>query len=66
MLWRCLNGSALPRVARVEEESGALQAHPVALPAALVCQLDLVLLPQQPLLHGQKSANEKNGFRIMQ
>ena len=36
-----LHGAALAGVARVEQERGALQADPVALPAALASQLDL-------------------------
>lgn len=34
MFGRGLDGAALARVARVEEQRRALQAHPVALPAA--------------------------------
>ena len=41
VLRRRLDGASLPRVARVEEERGALQAHPVTLPPALPGQLDL-------------------------
>ena len=41
VLWRGLDGAALPRVARVEEQRGPLQAHPVALPTALPGQLNL-------------------------
>ena len=52
-----LDGAAFARVARVEEQRGALEAHPVALPAPLARQLDLVLLPQQPLLHAQEPAH---------
>jgi len=44
VLGRRLHTPALPGVARIEEQRGALQAHPVALPAPLSGQLDLVLL----------------------
>ena len=44
----------LSGVARIEEQSRALQTHPVALPAPLPGQLHLVLLTQQPLLHAQE------------
>lgn len=44
VLGRRLHTPALPGIARIEEQRGALQAHPVALPAPLSCQLDLVLL----------------------
>ena len=46
--------AAVARVARVEEERGALEADPVAAPAALPRQLHLVLLAQQPFLHTEK------------
>lgn len=55
VLGRRLDGASLARVARVEEQRGALEAHPVALPAALPRQLDLVLLAQQPLFNAEKS-----------
>ena len=41
VLGRGLDRAALPRVAGVEEQRGALQAHPVALPPALPGQLNL-------------------------
>ena len=41
VLGRGFDGAALARVARIEQQGGALQAHPVALPAALAGQLDL-------------------------
>ena len=41
VLGRGLDGAALPRVARVEEQRRPLQAHPVALPTALPGQLHL-------------------------
>lgn len=54
-----LGGPALLRLARVEEQGRALQADPVALPAALARQLDLVLLAQQPLLHAQEARDTR-------
>ena len=48
VLGRGLDGAALPRVARVEEERGALQAHPVPLPTALPGQLHLKLMENGP------------------
>ena len=53
VFWRLLYAAPLARLARVEQQCGALQAHPVALPAAFSGQLHLVFLPQQPLLHGE-------------
>lgn len=44
MLGRRLNAATLARIARIEQQRGALQAHPVALPATLASQLDLMLL----------------------
>lgn len=61
MLGRRLHGAALARVARVEQERRALQTYPVALPAALPRQLNLVLLTQQPLLHAQKPVGKIDG-----
>ena len=55
---RRLHRAALARIARVEQQRRALQAHPVALPAALPRQLDLVFLPQKPFLHAEESATE--------
>ena len=57
VLRRRLDGPRLLRLARVEEQRRTLQADPVALPAALARQLDLVLLAQQPLLHRQESVD---------
>lgn len=65
MFGRCLHGTTLARVAGIEEQRRTLQAYPIALPAALPRQLDLVLLPQQPLLHTQKSARTKKLFRCL-
>lgn len=57
-VFRCrLHGSALLGIAGVEKKRGALQADPVALPASLPSQLDLMLLAQQPLLYAEKSGN---------
>ena len=54
-VFRCrFDVPALARVARVKQERGALQAHPVAAPAALPRQFYLVLLAQQPFLHAQE------------
>ena len=58
MLRGGLDRAALARIARIEQQGRTLQAHPVALPAALAGQLDLVLLAQQPLLHRQEAAGE--------
>lgn len=44
VLGRRLHAPALAGVAGIEEQRGALKAHPVALPAPLPGQLDLVLL----------------------
>lgn len=49
-----LHVATIARVARVEEERSALEADPVAAPAALPRQLHLVLLAQQPFLDAQK------------
>lgn len=51
-----LNGATLPRVARVEQQGGTFQTDPVALPAALAGQLDLVLLAQEPFLDREEAA----------
>lgn len=55
MLGRRVDGPALARVARIEQQCGALQAHPIALPAACLGQLDLVFLAQHPFLDRQKT-----------
>lgn len=52
MLGSSLDAAPLAGVARVEEQCGPLQAHPVALPTALPRQLDLMLFTEEPLLHG--------------
>lgn len=55
MLGRCLNMAPFPRVARVEEQGGSFQADPVATPASLRSQLDLMFLAEQPFLDAQES-----------
>lgn len=56
-----LNGATLPRVARVEQQGGTFQTDPVALPAALAGQLDLVLLAQEPFLDRKESGMRGTG-----
>jgi hypothetical protein len=46
MLGRRFNRPTLARIARVEQKSCALQAYPVAFPAALSSQFDLMLFAQ--------------------
>ena len=58
MLGSRLHGAAFPGIARVKKESGALQTDPVALPASLPRQLNLMLLPEKPLLHTQETGNK--------
>ena len=55
VLGRGLHVAAVAWIARVEQQRRALQTDPVAAPAALSCQLYLVLLPQQPFLHAQET-----------
>ena len=57
---RRLHVAPVAGVARVEEQRGALEADPVAAPAALPRQLHLVLFPQQPFFHAQKPATNKS------
>ena len=51
----CLYIIYLSRVARVEKKCCALKTDPVAFPAAFSRQLDLVFLPQQPLLDREEA-----------
>lgn len=50
MLRSSLDRAALTRIARIEQQGGTFQTDPVALPATLAGQLDLVLLAQEPFL----------------
>lgn len=61
VLGRSFNWTSFSRVAGVEQERGALQANPVALPATLSGELNLVLFAKQPLLHTQEPAKKKAG-----
>lgn len=55
----CLHGPTLARIARVEKECGAFEAHPVAFPASFASQFYLMLLTEQPFLDAQKSVLTK-------
>jgi hypothetical protein len=65
VLGRRLHRASFARVARVEEQRGALEAHPVTLPAALPRQLDLVLLAEQPLFHAEKPEDTKHTLKLV-
>lgn len=54
-----LHRPALTRVTRIKQQSGALQAHPIALPAPFAGQLDLVLLAQKPFFHGKETVEKR-------
>jgi hypothetical protein len=63
VLGRRLYGAPFARVAGVKEQGGALETHPVTLPATLPGQFYLMFLAEQPLLHAEESAkNEKQGW----